>query len=109
MRKISTYSEIQEIRRQEAMAFFYFSRPACAVCSAIKPKLINMLKDFPGIQFHDVNLDEVPEAAGQLSLFTIPAVLVYADGREVIREARYMSIDDISEKIRRPYKFLYAD
>ena len=67
-----------------------------------------MLKEFPEIPSYYVNLDEVPEAAGQLSIFTIPAGLVYAGGKEVVREARYMSIDDIAEKIRRPYNFLYA-
>ncbi|MCK5249714.1 MAG: thioredoxin family protein [Spirochaetaceae bacterium] len=90
------------------MSLFYFSRPSCGVCSALKPKVSSMLKEFPEIPSYYVNLDEVPEAAGQLSIFTIPAVLVYAGGKEVVREARYMSIDDIAEKIRRPYNFLYA-
>ena len=66
------------------------------------------LKSFPEIPSYYVNLDDVPEAAGQLSPFTIPAVLVYAGGKEVVREARYIFIDDISEKIRRAYGFLYT-
>ena len=90
------------------MSLFYFSRPSCGVCSALKPKVSSMLKEFPEIPSYYVNLDKMPEAAGQLSIFTIPAVLVYAGGKEVVREARYMSIDDIAEKIRRPYNFLYA-
>ena len=107
MQKVKRLLEIQEISEQEGMSLFYFSRPACGVCSAIKPKVMTMLEEFPEIPAYYVNLDEIPEAAGQLSIFTIPAVLVYADGKETVREARYISISEMREKVRRPYDFLY--
>lgn len=95
---------IESAMASSGFHFFYFSRPACGVCGAIKEKVIKMLEKFPEIKSYYVNLDAVPEAAGQLSLFTIPAVLLYVQGNELVREARYISMDDLESKITRPYE-----
>ena len=89
------------------MVLFYLSRPSCGVCSAIKPKVLSLLEAFPEIRSYHVNLDEVPEAAGQLSVLTIPAILAYTGGKEIVREARYISMDDLRAKIERPYSFVF--
>jgi thioredoxin-like negative regulator of GroEL len=109
MQIMERLTEIQRQSEQKGMSLFYFSRPACGICSAIKPKVLSMLEEFPEISSFYVNLDDVPDAAGQLSLFTIPAILVFADGKEVVREARYISISDLAGKIRRPYEFIHSD
>ena len=107
MQNIKEYSEITNISEAEGMSLFYISRPSCGVCTALKPKVKRMLEEFPEISSFYVNLDTIPEAAGQLSVFTIPAILVYAGGKEMVREARYIAINDLAEKIRRPYGFIY--
>ncbi len=96
MKMIRDFDSLQNERDAVGMTLFYFSRPSCGVCSAIKPKVISMLKEFPEVRSFYVNLDEIPEAAGQLSVLTIPAVLAYADGKEIVREARYIAMEDLS-------------
>ncbi|MBF9014445.1 MULTISPECIES: thioredoxin family protein [unclassified Oceanispirochaeta] len=103
LQELNDLETIQKAMSSEGFHFFYFSRPACGVCGAIKEKVLLMLKDYPGISSYYINLDNVPEAAGQFSLFTIPAVLLYIDGNEIIREARYISMDDLEAKVARPY------
>ncbi|MDC7232136.1 MAG: thioredoxin family protein [Spirochaetales bacterium] len=103
MKELHDMESIQKQMEEKGFQFFYFSRPACGVCGAIKEKALSMLTDYPGIKSWYVNLDLVPEAAGQLSLFTIPAILLYSDGHELVREARYISMDDLEAKIARPY------
>lgn len=109
MQTINSLEDIQRKSDLPGMSLFYFSRSACGVCTAIKPKVLIMLEDFPEISSYYINLDDVPEAAGQLSLFTIPAVLVFTDGKELVREARYISIPDLADKVRRPYEFIYKE
>ena len=109
METISDFESIVREKEAPGMALFYFSRPSCGVCSAIKPKVISLLGEFPEVRAFYVNLDDVPEAAGQLSVMTIPAVLAYADGKEIVREARYISMDDLAGKIRRPYSFIHGE
>lgn len=106
MKPLDSFDAIQQNMEKKGMSLYYFSRPSCGVCGAIKPKVREILAQYPEIRAFDINLDQVPEAAGQLSIMTIPAVLVYADGKEWIREARYFSMSELSEKIRRPYEML---
>ncbi|MDI3477356.1 MAG: hypothetical protein PWQ59_881 [Thermoanaerobacterium sp.] len=35
----------------------------------------------------------------KFSIFTVPTVLLFAEGKEVIREARFISMDMLEEKI----------
>lgn len=102
------YKTITELMSKDGFHLIYLSRPECGVCSAIKEKLQKLLQRYPRIQSYSVDLNKVPEAAGQLSVFTIPAVLLYAGGQELVREARYMSMEDLERKISRPYALAFA-
>jgi thioredoxin-like negative regulator of GroEL len=104
LQELKDFETIQKLMSSEGFHLFYFSRPACGVCGVLKEKVQHMLKDYSGISSYYINLDNVPEAAGQFSLFTIPAVLLYVDGNEIVREARYISMNDLEAKISRPYE-----
>ena len=86
----------------------YISRPSCGVCKALIPKIEAMLEDFPEIKAGYVDLDKIPEAAGKFSIFTIPGILIYIQGKESIRKARYVSVDELAGEINRYYSLLYA-
>jgi thioredoxin-like negative regulator of GroEL len=108
VKEIDSYPEIPALISKPGMSLLYISRPSCGVCTALKPKVEALLESFPGIICRYVNLDNFPEVCGQLSVFTVPAILVYSEGRELVREARYMSVDDLKAKIERPYGFIFA-
>lgn len=91
------------------MALLYLSRPSCGVCVVLKPKVQQMVAQrFPHVVTGYVDLDQVPEAAGQYSIFSIPGILVFIQGRESIREARNLGIEQLAEKIERPYGMLFS-
>ena len=50
-----------------------------------------------------------PEAAGQHSVFTIPTVLVFFQGREQFRFARNIGLNQLEEAIARPYSMVFED
>jgi len=108
MDELTDIASIESRRTGEAMSLLYVSRPSCGICGALKPKVTGMAAErFPKMAVYDINLDRVPEAAGALSVFTIPAILVYAGGRELVREARYVAMDDLERKIARPYRLFF--
>ncbi len=109
METISNLESAEGLIKNETMTLLYLSRPDCGVCTAIRPKVEEMLSRYPGIKSGYINLDQLPEAAGRFMVFTIPAVIVHTDGKEVVREARYISMDELEEKIARPYGFLFPD
>ena len=106
MTEYSNLDEIKSFISSGQMRLIYLSRPECGVCTAIKPKLIEMLKAYPELESAYVDMDKIPESAGEFSIFTIPGIILYIDGKEMIREARYISIEDINSKINRYYQMM---
>lgn len=102
-----TVAGVHELCAGEKMVLLYLSRPDCGVCTAIKPKVEELLSRYPKIRAAYVDLDRLPSAAGEFSVFTIPAILVFTEGKESVREARYISMDLLEERIRRPYELLF--
>jgi len=104
---LDSMKEIHSFIASGNMRLLYLSRPECGVCKALIPKIKDMLSGFPGIEAGYVDLGDIPEAAGTFSIFTIPGILVYTQGKEAIRKARYVSVDQLADEMNRYYKLLY--
>ncbi|WP_342527366.1 thioredoxin family protein [Chryseomicrobium sp. FSL W7-1435] len=63
---------------------------------------------FPHIQTRQVNAEEIPELSGFLSIFTVPVLILFADGKEMMREARFVHVEEFKEKIRKIYEGFYS-
>jgi thioredoxin len=86
----------------------YFSHEECNVCKVLKPKLISLLKEsFPKIAFTYINIKETPEIPAQLSIFTVPTIVVYFEGKEFIRKSRSIGIEELADSIYRPYELMF--
>jgi len=98
---ITTMTELETLKENNPFFLLYISQPLCGVCQDLLPKVKQMLKMIGGIDFVYSNTEEAPEVAGQLSIFTIPGILVFLQGKETIREARYISLDTLEAQLRR--------
>lgn len=104
----TSFKNFLEITKSNRAICFYLSKPECNVCKVLKPKVIELLEvDFPKISFCYVNLNEAKEISGQLSIFSVPTVLVYFEGKESIRASRNVHIEELSEQIDRYYKMIF--
>jgi thioredoxin-like negative regulator of GroEL len=100
--------EYLEISRSNVAVCFYLSTPECNVCKVLKPKVIEMIhNDFPKMNFCYVDLNEAREISGQLSVFSVPTILVYFDGKETIRVSRNVHLEELREQIERYYKMIF--
>jgi thioredoxin-like negative regulator of GroEL len=104
----SSFGKFLEITETNKAVCFYLSTPECNVCKVLKPKVIEMLEVyFPKISFCYVDLNEAKEISGQLSIFSVPTILVYFEGKETIRASRNMHIEELREQIDRYYKMIF--
>ncbi|WP_156104656.1 thioredoxin family protein [Spirochaeta lutea] len=101
MKPVHTLEEYQDLLDQNPLVLTYITGTNCGVCSSVKPKIREILADFPDITALEINAHQDRELAAQLSVFTIPAVLVSVQGREHIREARYFSLEELRRRIDR--------
>jgi len=107
MRITDNKEEIKKIINNYDMALIYFSGENCGVCSVIKAKVEDILKRYPKINSIEVKTEKSLEIAAEYSIFTIPGILVYVDHKETIREARYISIEELEKKIDRYYNMIF--
>jgi thiol-disulfide isomerase/thioredoxin len=103
MEKVVSLEGLLEVIQQEDLVFIYVSQPACSVCQTLLPKVEELLKEYPLVRQQYLNSVEVPEAAGQLSVFTIPTVLLFVQGKESFRLVRTFGLREISDKLDRIY------
>lgn len=108
METITSLDQMQAVIAREQAVLFYCSTPDCGVCKSVKPKVIALANDnFPKMGLYYIDLDAVPAIRGQLSIYVVPAVLVFIQGKETIREARNFGIMELGRAIDRYYSMLF--
>lgn len=99
--------DITKIINENLAVMLYFSAPTCNVCHALKPKLLEAIENnFNKFEVVSVDTSINQEIAAYFSIFAIPAVLVFLDGKEFLRKSRHMSIDEVVREIKRPYEIM---
>lgn len=110
LQTLHSYQDLLDRIRDEQAVLFYFSFPGCGVCKSIKPKVITLVEEnFSKLGLYYIDIEAIPEAAGQLSVFSVPTVLVFFQGREQVRVSRNFGIQELGGKIDRYYSLLFGD
>jgi len=109
MKELTSIENVENLIRENGMVFFYFSTEDCGICSSLLPKLDKMLESYPKVKSFHISIDKVPAASGKFSVFTVPTIIVYVDGREAIREARFISMDVLEEKLSKYYSLFFEE
>lgn len=98
MKQIGSFGEwIKTIERENELLLFVKTNN-CSVCDGLYPQVAALKVDYP-IPFYQVNAAQVPEMAGQLSLFTAPVVLLFHGGKEYTRFARFVRMEELRQRI----------
>ena len=86
----------------------YFSHEQCNVCKVLKPKVHQLLQDiFPKMEMFYADTVINPEIAAQNSVFTVPTILVFFEGKEFIRKSRNVGVEELRLAINRPYELMF--
>jgi thioredoxin-like negative regulator of GroEL len=99
-----TLEELQTIIKTEVGVLLYFSGENCNVCHALRPKFKEVFDtNFPQLKQIYLDAHENPEISANYSVFSVPTMIVFMDGREFAREGRSVSLHQLTEKLKRPY------
>lgn len=107
MQVIKSKIDLENAIIENNMVLLYFSSRGCGVCTAVKPKIEVLLKKYPNIKAFEIQSDESLEVSAGYSIFTAPSIILFIDGKEVIRELRFISILELDRKISRYYSLYY--
>lgn len=87
--------QVEQLTEEGKPCVLYFGSPHCNVCHAVYPRLMTLVEDLP-FQVISIDIAEHPEIAGQFLVFTVPTILVLYEGREILRESRFVDFDKIA-------------
>ena len=99
MQEITTFEDLMSTINNQKALLIYLSSPDCSVCHSDLPRVEEMVRRF-SVPAVSVNVMHVPKAAGQLSVFTVPVVLLYYKGREYHREARIIDFAELAKRMQ---------
>ncbi|MCK5797472.1 MAG: thioredoxin family protein [Deltaproteobacteria bacterium] len=100
LQNLETETDLQAWRQEHPLFVAYFSTPLCGVCQTLRPKVEHLLDELalPGAY---VNTNALPKTAGQLIVFAVPTIVVFAEGHEVKRFSRHFPMRDLRDNLTR--------
>jgi thioredoxin-like negative regulator of GroEL len=109
MKNMQSLKEFETLVQKEAAVLAYFSHDQCNVCKVLKPKVEELLAEkFPKINTIYCNTQSAPEIAASQSVFAVPTLVVWFEGKETFRFSRNVGIQELEAALARPYS-LYFD
>ena len=103
-KELHTIEDVNSFISSNPLSFVYISRTGCSVCHSLLPQVGNLMEKFPEIQLAHINSAEVEEVAERFTVFSVPALLLFIDGREYLREARAVRMNLFEEKLQKIYE-----
>ncbi|GAO28180.1 thioredoxin family protein [Geofilum rubicundum] len=108
MENVASTERFEAIIRQEAAVLAYFSHEQCNVCKVLKPKVEALLADqFPKIKALYCDTKNAPEIAASQSVFAVPTIIVWFEGKETYRFSRNIGLQELEGALSRPYHLFF--
>ncbi|ARJ50506.1 thioredoxin family protein [Staphylococcus lutrae] len=101
MERLTTLDAYHAFIRAHSIAIIHVSSPTCSVCHAVLPRIKEMVSHFDGVALGHVSIDEVPEIAGELLVFTVPVEVLFFEGKEIQREGRFIDVERIANQLNK--------
>lgn len=100
-------NEIDKLIKGNKISIIYFTGEACSACSVIGDKVRQLIKDYKEIEFLEINGEENQLIAANYSVFSLPLLILYVEGKESLRVGRYFDLLEFESTIDRYYNMLY--
>lgn len=105
MEKLPTIQEVVTFINENHLAFLYVSQEDCSVCHALRPKLTELLKNYPKIEVREVEADKVKAISAEFLIFSAPSLLFFVEGKEYLREGKFVQFRKLTDAIEQIYSF----
>jgi len=99
-----TNIETFEKAKSSGASLILFGGEQCTVCQSIRPQVSNTLKQhFAQLRLYYVDCEKSPEICAQHGIFSLPVIQVYIEGMMVTEAGRVFGLNELIERIKRPY------
>lgn len=107
MNSVNSKNGLIEIIQNAKISIVYFSGTSCGACEVIKMKIEGILTEYKNIKAVEVNGVMHVELASEYSIFSLPILLLFIEGKEALRVGRYFDVLEFHNIINRYYEMLF--
>jgi thiol-disulfide isomerase/thioredoxin len=65
-------------------------------------------EEFPKISFVYIDIEKEKELAAEYSIFAVPTIIFFFEGKEAIRKSRNFGFSELELALERPYKMMFS-
>ncbi len=98
IKEIKIYDEIIEVTNKNLVMIIAKSH-TCSSCNTIANTMDNNMKHFDKIEKFNVFVDDNDRFRGEFLIFSVPTVLIFSEGKELLRQSRYFDYAKIDRLI----------
>lgn len=98
MNDLITYEKIQECINDD-FTMIIAKTHTCGACKSISSLLENNVPSLSSIITKNVFIDDMEKFRGDHLIFTVPTILIFSKGKELLRESRYIDYSKIERLI----------
>lgn len=95
MRQLKSLSEINQVIENEPLVLLIIKTGQCGVCESVEAKVSIMLESRPDVTGIYVYTEDAPDVASAYLALSAPTVLLFYEGKEVYRIARFVRLDEL--------------
>ncbi|WP_010293332.1 thioredoxin family protein [Clostridium senegalense] len=103
MKILNDVLDIERCVRENNFVILYFSNESCEVCNVLKGKVDKIVDYYEELKSFKIEINDCKEVVSKYNIFDIPTVVFYIDGKEILRERRYINLSELDKKINRYY------
>ncbi|MDZ7834486.1 MAG: thioredoxin family protein [Alkalibacterium sp.] len=98
-KEAKSLEELREHVDQNERAFLFLYGQNCSVCHGVLPQIKPIVEGYPSIRTMQADVEKIPEISGEYTVFTVPVVLLFVEGKEVMRFARFIEKNKLDEQL----------
>ncbi len=95
---IATLEELKPILQKE-LVLVIAKTHRCSVCATVESQLRQGIEAFDTLESVAIYIDDHEPYRGFFEMFTVPTVMVYSQGKELLRESRFINVAKIQRLI----------
>ena len=92
-------TKVQEAITKNTNNIVFISSETCSICHVDEPKARKLAEE-NNIPFQHLDIMQEPELAGFFEVLTVPAILIYHEGKEISRQARFIDFHSMEKLLQ---------
>lgn len=100
-KEAQSLSEVRAVIEENDMAFVFLYGEHCSVCHGVLPQIKPIVEKYEQIATVQADVEHIPELSGEYTVFTVPVILLFFNGKEVLRMARFIEMDKLSHQLKK--------